>query len=144
MYLHHLTPNAILRLNVYMWASKTMYVNPTSANFVRVHIVHHQPLKIKCLVDSALVREEAQFASLNFKYRCDTDVPVITCKNKWEENWNHYWFYYTVDDEELPLVCSHFEPLPKGVGTAYEDEDSIVFFLLLSKNWRRLMLLVTW
>jgi hypothetical protein len=46
MYLNHLSPNAILWLSIYMWASKTMSVSPTAANFVRVHIVHHQPLKI--------------------------------------------------------------------------------------------------
>jgi hypothetical protein len=39
-------------------------------------------LKIECLVDGVLVREEAQFASLNFKYRGDTDVPVVVYKNK--------------------------------------------------------------
>jgi hypothetical protein len=43
MCLHHLTPNAILRLSLYMWGSKTMGVAPGVANFVRVHIVHHQP-----------------------------------------------------------------------------------------------------
>jgi hypothetical protein len=110
MYLHHLTPNIILRLSVYMWASKTMSMSPTTANFVKVHTIHHQPLKLEHLVDGVLVREEAQFASLNFKYRGDTDVPVVGYKNKWDENRNHYyWFYYTVDTEELPLVCTQFE-----------------------------------
>jgi hypothetical protein len=130
MYLHHLTPNAVLRLSVYMWASKTMSVSPTTANFVRVHTVHHQPLKIERLIDGALVREEAQFSSLNFKYCGDTDVPVIAYKNKWDKNWNHYWFYYTVDDKELPHVCTQFENLPKGVGIAYEDGDVDRLFLV--------------
>jgi hypothetical protein len=44
--------------------------------------MHHQPLKIEHLVDGALVREEAQFASLNFKYHGDTNVPVVAYKNK--------------------------------------------------------------
>jgi hypothetical protein len=34
-YLHHLTPNAIIRLSVYMWSCKTMCVSRTAANFVR-------------------------------------------------------------------------------------------------------------
>jgi hypothetical protein len=130
MYLHHLTPNAILWLSVYMWACKTMSVSPSAANFVRVHTVHHQPLKIERLIEGALVHEEAQFASLNFKYRGDTDVAVVGYKNKWDENWNHYWFYYIVDDEELPLVCTQFENLPMGVGTTYEDGDAGRLFLI--------------
>jgi hypothetical protein len=90
MYLHHRTPNAILWLSIYMWASKTMFVSPTVANFVRVHTVHHQPQKIERLVDGALVREKVYLASLNFKYCGDTDVPVIAYKNKWDENFKHY------------------------------------------------------
>jgi hypothetical protein len=55
MYLQHLTP------------SKTMSMSPSAAN-----TVHHQPLKIEHLVCGSLVRDEAQFASLNIKYRGDT------------------------------------------------------------------------
>jgi hypothetical protein len=32
MYLHHLTPNAVLQLSVYMWACKTMGVDHSAAN----------------------------------------------------------------------------------------------------------------
>jgi hypothetical protein len=123
MYLHHLTPNAILRLSVYIWSYKMMGVAPSIANFVRVQTVHHQPLKVDRVADGALVHEEVQFASLNFKYRSDVDVPVVCYNNKWDENWNHYWFYHIVEHEELPLVCTQLENLPKGVGTAYEDGD---------------------
>jgi hypothetical protein len=100
-------------------------VAPVVANVVRDHIVHHQPLKVECLVEGALVCEEAQFASLNFKYRNDAEVPIVCYKNKWDENWNHYWFYHTVKDDELPLVraCTQLDNLPKGVATAYGDGD---------------------
>jgi hypothetical protein len=90
MYLHHLTPNSILHLSLYMWGAKTMGVGLGVANFVRVHTVHHQPLKLERFVDGALVREEAQFASLSFKDHTDVDVPIVFYKNKWENNWNHY------------------------------------------------------
>lgn len=106
-----------------------MDVAPSTTNFVRVHTVHHQPLKIEQLVDDAIVREEAQFASLDFKCRGDTDVPVICYKNKWDEIWNHDWFYHSIEDEELPLVSTQLENLPKGVGTAYEDGDADRLFL---------------
>ena len=82
MYLHHLTPNAILRLSVYMWSCKTMGVELSVANFIRAHIIHHQPLHLERLDGKKLVKEEAQFASLNFRYRSDVDVPVISYKNK--------------------------------------------------------------
>jgi hypothetical protein len=89
-----------------------------------VHTVHHQPIKVDRVADGALVREEAQFASINFKYRSDLDVPVVCYKNKWDKNCNNYWFYHTI-----PLVCTQLENLPKGVGTAYKDGNLDRLFL---------------
>jgi hypothetical protein len=137
MYLHHLTPNAILHMSLYMLGAKTMGVAPNVASFVRVHNVHHQCLKLERLVDGALVREEAQFASLNFNYCTNVDVPVVCYENKWEDNWNYYWFYHYVEANEMSLACYKISNLPKGVGTAYEDGDTdwlfLVFFEELAK-----------
>jgi hypothetical protein len=112
-----------------------MDVSPTAANFVRVHTVHHQPLKVERLVDSALVREEAQFSSLNFKYPGDTDVPVFCYKNKWDENWNHYWFYYTIENEELPLSSPSLRICLRVLARHTKMEIHTVFFSLLSRSW---------
>jgi hypothetical protein len=130
MYLHHLTPSAIVCLSLHMWGAKTMGVAPGLDNFVRLHAVHHQPRKLEWLADGALVREEAQFDSLNFKYRTNVDVAIVFYKNKWENNWNHYWFYHSVEADEMPLVCSEIGNLPKGVGTAYKDGDTDRLFLI--------------
>jgi ferric iron reductase protein FhuF len=37
--------------------------------------------------------------------------------------WNHYWFYHSVEVDEMPFVCSQISNFPKGVGTAYEEGD---------------------
>jgi hypothetical protein len=90
MYLHHLTPNAVLQLSVYMWASKTMGVSPSVENFVQAHTIHHQPLHMERMQGSTVVKEEAQFASLNFKYHSNVEAPVVCYKNKWDKYWNAY------------------------------------------------------
>ncbi|PUZ65799.1 hypothetical protein GQ55_3G253900 [Panicum hallii var. hallii] len=130
MYLHHLTPNAVLQLSVYMWALKTMGVSPSVENFVRAHTIHHQPLHMERMQGSTVVKEEAQFASLNFKYHSDVEAPVVCYKNKWDKYWNAYWFYYTVDDENSPLTCMDLRDLPKGIGTRPEDTDTSRIFLV--------------
>jgi hypothetical protein len=42
IYLHQLTPNAIVRLSVYIWALRSQGVEPFSEGFCRVHELHYQ------------------------------------------------------------------------------------------------------
>ncbi|OEL37558.1 hypothetical protein BAE44_0001421, partial [Dichanthelium oligosanthes] len=84
MFIHHLTPNASLRLNNYMWVCKTMKVAPSLYGFAKAHHVHHQP-KVLHLKggDSEGVDKEAQFACLNFAYERDVCLRVMAYRNKW-------------------------------------------------------------
>jgi hypothetical protein len=42
IYLHQLTPNAILHLSVYMWIYRTTKIKPSAEGFASAHQVHHQ------------------------------------------------------------------------------------------------------
>jgi hypothetical protein len=42
IYLHQLTPNAILRPSVYMWIYRTTKIKPSTKGFASAHQVHHQ------------------------------------------------------------------------------------------------------
>jgi hypothetical protein len=42
IYLHQLTPNAIVRLSVYIWALQSQGVEPLTEAFCRVHELHYQ------------------------------------------------------------------------------------------------------
>jgi hypothetical protein len=42
IFLHQLTPNAILRLSVYMWICRTTNIKPSAEGFASAHQVHHQ------------------------------------------------------------------------------------------------------
>jgi hypothetical protein len=42
IYLHQLTPNAILRLSVYMWICRTTKIKPSAEGYASAHQVHHQ------------------------------------------------------------------------------------------------------
>jgi hypothetical protein len=47
IYLHQLTPNAIVRLSVYIWALRSQGVEPFSEGFCRVHELHVGPM-LRC------------------------------------------------------------------------------------------------
>jgi hypothetical protein len=42
IYLHQLTPNAIVRLGVYIWALRSQGMSPNAEAFCRVHKLHYQ------------------------------------------------------------------------------------------------------
>jgi hypothetical protein len=42
IYFHQLTPNAIIRLSVYIWALRSQAVEPFADSFCRVHELHYQ------------------------------------------------------------------------------------------------------
>jgi hypothetical protein len=76
IYLHQLTPNAIVRLSVYIWALRSQGVEPFAEGFCRVHELHYQT---KARGDGL----HENFGCYNFAYRKTTKFPVISYRSKW-------------------------------------------------------------
>jgi hypothetical protein len=76
IYLHQLTPNAIVRLSVYIWALLSQGVELLADAFCRVHELHYQ----------TKAREDGlheNFGCYNFAYRKDMKTPVVSYRIKW-------------------------------------------------------------
>ena len=101
-YLHQLTPNAIVRLSVYIWALRSQGVEPFVEGFCRVHELHYQT---KARGDGL----HENFGCYNFAYRKTTKFPVISYRSKWPARWKSEWFYVKVDKDEDKLVQSPLE-----------------------------------
>jgi hypothetical protein len=86
IYLHQLTPNAIVRLSVYMWALRSQGMSPDVEAFCRVHELHYQT---KARADGL----HENFGCYNFAYRKDTKAPVLSYRIKWPTGWKNEWFY---------------------------------------------------
>jgi hypothetical protein len=102
IYLHQLTPNAIVRLSVYIWALRSQGVEPFADGFCRIHELHYQ----------TKAREDGlheSFGCYNFAYRKNTKFPVISYRTKWPAGWKTEWFYVKVDEEKEKLVQSPLE-----------------------------------
>jgi hypothetical protein len=102
IYLHQLTPNAIVRLSVYIWALRSQWVEPFVEGFCRVHELHYQT---KARGDGL----HENFACYNFAYRKSTKFPVISYRSKWPAGRKSEWFYVKVDEEKEKLVQSPLE-----------------------------------
>lgn len=97
IYLHQLTPNAIVRLSVYIWALRSQGVEPFAEGFCRVHELHYQ----------TKAREDGlheNFGCYNFAYRKDAKSPVISYRTKWLAGWKTEWFYVKVYEKNEKLV----------------------------------------
>jgi hypothetical protein len=99
IYLHQLTPNAIVRLSIFIWALRSQGVDPLAEAFYRVHELHYQ----------TKAREDGlheNFGCYNFAYRKDMKTLVISYRTKWPTGWKNEWFYVKVDEKKEKIVQS--------------------------------------
>jgi hypothetical protein len=80
IYLHQLTPNAIVRLSVFIWALRSQGMSPDTEAFCRVHELHYQ---MKARADGL----HENFGYYNFVYQNDTKAPVLSYRTKWPTSW---------------------------------------------------------
>jgi hypothetical protein len=80
IYLHQLTPNAIVRLNVFIWALRSQGVEPLAEALCRVHELHYQ----------TKAREDGlhkNFGCYNFAYHKYMKTSVVSYRTKWPTGW---------------------------------------------------------
>jgi hypothetical protein len=93
IYLHQLTPNAIVRLSVFIWALGSQGVDPNAEAFCRVHELHYQ----------TKAREDGlheNFGCYNFAYRKEMKAPMVIYRTKWPTGWKSEWFYVKADEKK--------------------------------------------
>jgi hypothetical protein len=93
IYLHQLTPNAIVRLSIFIWALRTQGMDPNAEAFYRVNELHYQ----------TKAREDGlheNFGCYNFAYRQDMKAPVLSYRTKWPTGWKSEWFYIKANEKK--------------------------------------------
>jgi hypothetical protein len=93
IYLHQLTPNAIVRLNVFIWALRSQGADPNAEAFYRVHELHYQTKAREDMLHE-------NFSCYNFAYRKDMWAPVLSYRTKWPTGWKSEWFYVKADEKK--------------------------------------------
>jgi hypothetical protein len=93
IYLHQLTPNAIVRLIIYIWALRSQGMDPDAKAFCRVHELHYQT---KARADGL----HENFGCYNFAHRKDTKASVLSYRTKWPTGWKSEWFYIKANENK--------------------------------------------
>jgi hypothetical protein len=88
-----MTPNAIVRLSVFIWALRSQGMSPDGEAFCRVHELHYQT---KARADGL----HENFGCYNFAYHKDTKAPVLSYRTKWPTGWKGEWFYIKADEKK--------------------------------------------
>jgi hypothetical protein len=110
IYLHQLTPNAIVSLSVYIWALRSQSKSANAEGFCRVHELHYQT---KGRADGL----HKNFGCYNFAYWKDTKSPVIGYRTKWPTGWTSKWFYVKADEKKREkLMIMVMSPLRLSFG----------------------------
>jgi hypothetical protein len=99
IYLHQLTPNAIVRLSVCIWALRSQRMDANAEAFSWVHELHYQT---KARADGL----HRNFGCYNFEYRKDTKAPVIGYRTKWPTGWTNEWFYMKANEKKREKLMS--------------------------------------
>jgi hypothetical protein len=122
---HQLTPNAMVALAKYVWATTSYGGQPSVEVFAKQYCLHWQKRKIGHKI--------AQFGSCTFTPKSGKTsmevVELVPCaRNKWG-NWWDYWFYVSEAEVEdhpgLPaaIMCSHYYVAYPPFEVAEDDEN---------------------
>jgi hypothetical protein len=122
---HLLTPNVMVALAKYVWATTSYGGQPSMEVFAKQYCLHWQKRKIGHKI--------AQFGSCTFTPKSGKTsmevVELVPCaRNKWG-NWWDYWFYVSEAEVEghlgLPaaIMCSHYYVAYPPFEVAKDDEN---------------------
>jgi hypothetical protein len=91
IYLHQLTPEALIKVVVFIWAMRSQGVEPDAKCFCNIHELSYQK--------KAIGKEQYHdnFGCYSFVHRSDVRYPVTMFQNKWLGSWMKQWFYVKND-----------------------------------------------
>jgi hypothetical protein len=91
IYLHQLTPEAIVRMNIFVWAVKSQGLEPNAKSFCNVH---------ELLYETKPWGKEQYHNNIgcySFGARSGSSCPVPTFQKRWPGDWMTEWFYVKND-----------------------------------------------
>jgi hypothetical protein len=96
IYLHHLTPNAIVHLGIFIWVVRSQGVELDIEAFYKafsqIHELHFQTKATRGLHNN--------FGCYNFVYRRGVMFLALAYRSKWPNEWTWEWFYMKNDLNE--------------------------------------------
>jgi hypothetical protein len=91
IYLHQLTPEAIIRMGIFVWAMRSQGLEPNAKSFCNIH---------ELLYETKPWGKEQyhnNFGCYSFGARSGSSCPVPTFRKRWPGDWMTEWFYVKND-----------------------------------------------
>jgi hypothetical protein len=91
VYLHQLTPEAIIRMGIFVWAVRSQGLEPSAKSFCNIH---------ELLYETKPWGKEQyhnNFGCYHFGARSGSSCPVPTFRKRWPGEWMKEWFYVKND-----------------------------------------------
>jgi hypothetical protein len=87
IYLHQLTPEAINKMWIFMWAMRSQGLEPNEKCFYNIHELSYET--------KATGKEQYHnnFGCYSFVPRSGVSYPVLTFRKRWLGAWMQEWFY---------------------------------------------------
>jgi hypothetical protein len=91
IYLHQLTPEALIKVWVFIWAMRSQGLEPDAMCFCNIHELSYQT--------KATGKEQYhnKFGCYSFVHHSDARYPVPTFRKKWPGSWMKQWLYVKND-----------------------------------------------
>jgi hypothetical protein len=91
IFLHQLTPEAIIRMGIFIWAMKSQRLEPNARCFCNIHELSY---KTKA---TSKEKYDNNFGCYSFVPHSDVSYPVPTFRKRWPGAWMQEWFYVKND-----------------------------------------------
>jgi hypothetical protein len=91
IYFHQLTPEAIIRMNIFVWAVRSQGLEPDAKSFCNIHELLYET--------KPWGKEQYRnnFGCYSFGSRSESSCPVPTFRKRWPGDWMTEWFYVKND-----------------------------------------------
>jgi hypothetical protein len=104
IYLHQITPEAIIRMGIFIWAMRSQSLEPNAKCFCNMHELSYET--------KATGKEQYHnnFSCYDFVPRSDVSYPVPTFQKRWPGAWMQEWFYVMndlVERKDIKGIIQH-------------------------------------
>jgi hypothetical protein len=91
VYLHQITPEAIIRMGIFVWAVRSQGLEPNAKSFCNLHELVYETKPW------GKEQYHNNFGCYSFGARSGSSCPVLTFRKRWPGDWMKVWFYVKND-----------------------------------------------
>jgi hypothetical protein len=104
IYLHQLSPEAIIKMGIYIWAMMNQGLEPNAKCFCNMHELSYETKATR------KQQYHNNFGCYGFIIRSEVSNPVPTFRKRWSGAWMQEWFYVKndlVEREDIKGIIQH-------------------------------------